>query len=205
MEPWRMTAGSSTGALRPEPVSDAIKDATAAPAPSPAPGSRGVAAALGSPALAVATDPEIEALDLAPAAKFAAYALKKAHPSVSFTSGRRNKRDQARAMSENVVLNRKWIEQTYAKTIASDSCQRWVDGHPDKQTQQEIEAGLASVIDALPDAEVARLSKHLSGEAFDVQPVTEDAEKIKASIRSLPGLKVFLDMEGGLIRWHAQF
>jgi hypothetical protein len=35
----------------------------------------------------------------------------------------------------------------------------------DKTTQQEIEAGLASVIDALPDAELARLSKHLSGDA----------------------------------------
>jgi hypothetical protein len=156
-------------------------------------------------AIAAALDPEIEALDLAPTAKKGAYALKKVHPSVIFTSGRRNKRDQARAMSENVVLNRKWIEQTYAKTTASDRCQRWVDDNPDKTTQQEVEAGLASVIDALPDGELARLSKHLSGDAFDVQPVTEDAEKIKATIRSLPGLKVFLDMEGGLIRWHAQF
>jgi hypothetical protein len=150
-------------------------------------------------------DPEIEALDLAPAARKAAYELKKAHPSVIFTSGRRNKRDQARAMSENVILNRKWIEQTYAKTIASDNCQKWVDDNPDRTTQQEIEAGLASVINALPDAELARLSKHLSGDAFDVQPVTAGAEKIKATIRGLPGLKVFLDMEGGLIRWHAQF
>ena len=150
-------------------------------------------------------DPDIEALDLAPTAKKAAYELKRAHPSVIFTSGRRNKRDQARAMSENVILNRRWIEQTYAKTIASDNCQKWVNEHPDKTTQHEIEEGLANVIDALPDAELARLSKHLSGDAFDVQPVTEDAEKIKATIRSLHGLKLFLDMEGGLIRWHAQF
>jgi hypothetical protein len=150
-------------------------------------------------------DPEIEALDLAPTAKKAAYELKRAHPSVIFTSGRRNKRDQARAMSENDILNRGWIEQTYAKTIASDNCQKWVNENPDKTTQYEIEEGLANVIDALPDAELARLSKHLSGDAFDVQPVTEDAEKIKATIRSLHGLKLFLDMEGGLIRWHAQF
>jgi len=150
-------------------------------------------------------DPDIEALDLAPTAKKAAYELKRAHPSVIFTSGRRNKRDQARAMSENVILNRRWIEQTYAKTIASDNCQKWVNENPDKTTQHEIEEGLANVIDALPEAELARLSKHLSGDAFDVQPVTEDAEKIKATIRSLHGLKVFLDMEGGLIRWHAQF
>ena len=156
-------------------------------------------------AIAPAIDPEIEALNLALTAKKAAYALKRAHPSVIFTSGRRNKRDQARAMSENVILNRKWIEQTYAKTLARDTCQKWVDDNPGKNTQQEIEAGLASVIDALPDVELPRLSKHLSGDAFDVQPVTEDAEQIKATIRSLPGLKLFLDMEGGLIRWHAQF
>jgi len=156
-------------------------------------------------ALSGTLDPEIEALDLSFTAKMGAYALKKAHPGVTFTSGRRNKRDQARAMSENVVLNRKWIEQTYAKTVASDGCQRWIDDNPDKTEQQEIEAGLAGVIDGLPDAELARLSKHLSGDAFDVQPVAVDAEEIKATIRSLPGLKVFLDMEGGLIRWHAQF
>jgi len=173
----------------------------------PRPTVSGSATASGSatPVLAFETDPDIEALDLAATAKNAAYELKRAHPSVVFTSGRRNKRDQARGMSENVILNRKWIEQTYAKTTARDNCQKWVDDHPDKQTQEEIEAGLASVIEALPDAELAKLSKHLSGEAFDVQPVTVDAEKIKATIRSLPGLNVFLDMEGGLIRWHAQF
>jgi hypothetical protein len=170
-------------------------------------GTSGLALATESAAndIAPVIDPEIEALNLALTAKKAAYALKRAHASVIFTSGRRNKRDQARAMSENVILNRKWIEQTYARTLARDNCQRWVDDNPGRTTQEEIEAGLASVIDALPDAELARLSKHLSGDAFDVQPVIEDAEKIKATIRSLPGLKVFLDMEGGLVRWHAQF
>ncbi len=182
---------------------DAIRDGASAPSSAPS----GFATASGSAvnALAVQTDPEIEALDLALTAKIAAYALKRAHPNVIFTSGRRNKRDQARAMSENVILNRKWIEQTYAQTIARDNCQKWIDDNPDKTAQEEIEAGLARVIDALPDAELAKLSKHLSGEAFDVQPVTEGTEEIKATIRRLPGLKVFLDMEGGLIRWHAQF
>jgi hypothetical protein len=199
-----MAASSSSGPLGQEQVADAQDRASALP-PSPTPGPLDAAPASGRSPIAAASDPEIEALDLAATAKMAAYALKRAHPSVIFTSGRRNKRDQARAMSENVVLNRKWIEQTYAKTLASDNCQKWVDDNPDKTTQQEIEAGLARVIDALPDAELARLSKHLSGEAFDVQPVSEDAEQIKATIRSLLGLKVFLDMEGGLIRWHAQF
>ena len=191
-----MTAGASPSPLDEGRGSDEIQDGTSALAPPSGPGANAIAAAL---------DPEIEALDLALTAKVAAYALKKTHPGVIFTSGRRNKRDQARAMAENVIFNRKWIEQTYARTLARDNCQKWVDDNPDKMTQQEIEAGLASVIDALPGAELAKLSKHLSGDAFDVQPVTEDAEMIKATIRNLPGLKVFLDVEGGLIRWHAQF
>jgi hypothetical protein len=41
--------------------------------------------------------------------------------------------------------------------------------------------------------------------AFDVQPVTQDADAIKKSIRALAGLDKFLEMEGGLVRWHAQF
>ena len=191
-----MTARTNPGPLVQGRGSEEIQDDTS---------TLEVPSGAGANSVALKPDPEIEALDLALTARMAAYALKQAHPSVIFTSGRRNKRDQARAMSENVIFNRKWIEQTYARTLASDSCQRWVDDNPDKTTQQEIEAGLASVIDALPDAELARLSKHLSGDAFDVQPVIEDAEKIKATIRSLPGLKVFLDMEGGLVRWHAQF
>ena len=59
------------------------------------------------------SDPAIEALQLAPVARAAAYALKRAHPSVIFTSGRRGKQDQARAMASNVVQNRGWIRQTY--------------------------------------------------------------------------------------------
>jgi hypothetical protein len=200
-----MAAGSNPERMDHGEELDVIRDDTSGMTPSPA--ASGFASESGSVAnaLAVETDPDIEALDLAATARRAAYELKRAHPSVIFTSGRRNKRDQARAMSENVILNREWIEQTYAQTIARDCCQKWVDDNPDQTTQEQIEAGLASVIDALPDAELAKLSKHLSGEAFDVQPVTEDAERIKAAIRSLPGLKVFLDMEGGLIRWHAQF
>jgi len=151
------------------------------------------------------TDPAIEALQLRGAAKRAAYALKKAHPTVKFTSGRRGKSDQARAMASNVVLNRKWIAQTYFATAVSRACQAWVDKHPDKTTKEEIAAGLLTVLDAQSDAGLSQLSKHLSGDAFDVQPVELDAAKIKRTIRGLRGLDRFLEKEGGLVRWHAQF
>ena|SRR5579862_2170426 len=150
-------------------------------------------------------DSAIEALDLAPVARKAAYDLKKLHPEVVFTSGRRGTEDQARAMAGNVVKNRKWIEQTYHKSVVSQACQKWVDDNPDKKTQKEIAAGLKSVFDSLTDAQVSQISKHLSGEAFDVQPVKKDASKIKKTIRGLKGLTKFLDKEGGLVRWHAQF
>jgi hypothetical protein len=150
-------------------------------------------------------DPAIEALGLRGAAKKAAYELKKAHPTVIFTSGRRNKADQARAMASNVVHNRKWIEQTYLANAISRACQKWVDENPAKKTQEEIAKGLLSVMNGAADADLAKLSKHLSGDAFDVQPVTANADAIKNTIRRLQGLDKFLEREGGLVRWHAQF
>ena len=177
---------------------------------SPLPGATGVAAATPAAPAAESTavevkDAEIEALDLAATARSAAYALKKAHPSVKFTSGRRGKEDQARAMASNVVSNRKWIEQTYKTSTLRKSCQDWLDDNPDKKTKSEIQEGLLSVFNAATDEDLGNFSKHLSGSAFDVQPVTDDAEEIKKTIRGLTGLDKFLDTEGGLVRWHAQF
>lgn len=153
----------------------------------------------------VGNDEAIERLDLAPVTRAAAYALKRAHPGIVFTSGRRGAVDQARAMASNVVKNRRWIVETYKPSDLCHACQAWVDEHPEAGTQAELQAGLAQLFGAVPDEELGRFSKHLSGDAFDVQPVTVDAEAIKASIMALPGLDKFLDQEGGLVRWHAQF
>ncbi len=153
----------------------------------------------------VRNDPEIEALDLAPVARTAAYMLKKAYPQVKFTSGRRSKADQARAMAGNVVRNRQWIEQTYKVSPLRKKCQDWVDHNSARKSQAEIAQGILSVFDAVTDAELVSFSKHLSGHAFDVQPVETDAENIKKAIRALPALEWFTDKEGGLVRWHAQF
>ena len=150
-------------------------------------------------------DAQIEALDLAPTARAAAYVLKKAHPSVGFTSGRRDKVAQARAMASNVVKNRQWIVETYKVSALCTQLQNWVDQHPEKTVQADVAAGLLSVFDAASQADLGRFSKHLSGEAFDVQPVSIDADAIKKTIRGLPGLSLFLDREGGLERWHAEF
>jgi hypothetical protein len=124
---------------------------------------------------------------------------------VTFTSGRRDKGEQARAMASNVVENRNWIKETYVSTTVSDACQKWVDDHKEKKTKDEIAEGLLSVLDGQTDADLAKLSRHLSGDAFDVQPVETDADAIKKTIRGLAGLDKFLEKEGGLVRWHAQF
>lgn len=169
----------------------------------PLPGPIGVPAA--SVECAAGFIPEIEALHLAPTARCAAYILKLAHPSVRFTSGRRSLEDQARAMAANVMRNRKWIEQTYRPSVVRDQCQVWIDDNPDQKSAKALETGLLAVLRKAPDEELSRFSKHLSGEAFDVQPIDQDADAIKATIRGLPGLDRFLDTEGGLVRWHVQF
>lgn len=150
-------------------------------------------------------DKAIEALNLSPIAKAAAYELKRQHPAVVFTSGRRDKAEQAGAMATNVINNRKWIVQTYAVSPASAACQKWVDTNPTATTVSQIRDGLISVFNSLTDAQMEKLSKHLAGAAFDVQPVIKDAAAIKATIRKLKGLRLFLEKEGGLVRWHAEF
>ena len=144
----------------------------------------------------------IDEMNLAPVAKNAAEILQSKHPDIQFTSGRRTVQQQAHAMAGNVVKNRKWIGQTY---LAGAKLQKWVDQHPEAKTVDAITAGLAQVMNAMPEDELLKISRHLTGRAFDVRPVKTNAAAIKADIRALPGLQKFLDTEGGLLRWHAQF
>lgn len=186
--------------------------ANAQPALAIGPGGSGTTAGGGAPPVQAnkkekdekpVVDSLIEALDLAPVAKKAAYELKKAKPSVIFTSGRRDKDEQASAMASNVVQQRDWIKKTYAKSTARDACQKWVDDNKDATTQKDIAEGLKGVLDGLTDAQLNGLSKHLSGQAFDVQPVEPDKDGIKAEMQKLKGK--FLDKEGNLVRWHIEF
>jgi peptidoglycan hydrolase-like protein with peptidoglycan-binding domain len=150
-------------------------------------------------------DSSIEALNLAEPAKSAAYLLKAKHPWVVFTSGRRDLSKQAWAMAGNVLKNRKWIVQTYASNPVVAAAQQWVDSHPEAQTQQTIADGLLGVFRSFPPSEVGRISRHLVGLAFDIQPVPAKLPEIEATIRGLPGMTKFLTQEGGLTIWHVQF
>lgn len=176
------------------------------------PGNAGVSLSIEGPAkemdsfgLLLHTDPAIASLNLNKIAGEGAAALLKAHPGTIFTSGKRSVVSQASAMAENVELNRKWIEQTYSASTLRTSLQDWVNKNPAKKTKAEIAVGLEGVLNAASSTELAAFSKHLSGDAFDVKPVTTDAEAVKKTIRGLKGLAKFLEMEGGLVRWHAEF
>lgn len=144
----------------------------------------------------------IEEMQLEPVAKKAATLLKTQHPEIEFTSGRRDIGQQAHAMARNVVKNRKWIGETY---LAAAKLQQWVDQNPKAKTVATITTGLEETMKQMSKAELQKISRHLIGKAFDVRPVIKNAKAIKADIKKLPGLHRFLDKEGGLIRWHAQF
>jgi hypothetical protein len=146
----------------------------------------------------------IDELQLEPIAKQAADLLKQKHPKLQFTSGRRSVRQQAHAMAANIVAlkDRKWIGKTY---LAGAKLQAWVDQHPEATTVDQITDGLEQTLKAMPEKELLKISRHLTGRAFDIRPVTKNAVAIKKDIRALPGLHKFLDREGGRVRWHAQF
>ena len=144
----------------------------------------------------------IEEMNLEPIAKEAATALQSKYPHLEFTSGRRSIFQQAHAMAGNVVHHRKWIGKTY---LSAAKLQQWVDNHPEANTVDEITAGLEQVMNEMPEEELVKISRHLTGRAFDIRPVSAHAAAIKADIRALPGLHKFLDKEGGIVRWHAQF
>jgi len=130
-------------------------------------------------------------------------------PWVVFTSGRRDLESQARAMAENSRHDRRWIEKTYR---SAQRLQRWLLDHPDAQTIEHMRDGLYQVLLAMSDAETASISRHLTGDAFDVRPMQADSglptlygQKILDTMRTLEGVDKILLKEGGLVRWHVQF
>jgi hypothetical protein len=146
----------------------------------------------------------VSSLGLSATAKKAADELLKAYPDLEIISGKRDLSEQANAMAGNVVKTRDYIKNTYASSDASKACQKWVDDHPDAKSQKDIAAGLLETLKGL-GGKAGQISKHLTGDAFDVRPVTKDADAIKKTIKGLSGVKKFLEKEGGLTIWHAEF
>ncbi|WP_250510338.1 hypothetical protein [Caballeronia sp. GACF4] len=150
----------------------------------------------------------IDDLDLAPHAKVGAESLRQQFGSiVVFTSGRRSVDDQARVMAHNIVekQDRQWIGKTY---INGQELQKWVDDHPKAQTQEELEAGLLSVMNTWDETKLGNLSRHLTGAAFDMQPITSDKRKaVRDALDELPFVEAnkILENESGVKVWHVPF
>lgn len=152
-------------------------------------------------------DPAIEQLQLVGAAKKGAIQLKKTFPSIVFLSGKRSVPQQAHAMAANVVArgNRKYLLTVYAASTARTKLQNWIDRHPQATSVDAIAKGLQATLEAMEPNERHLISKHLTGEAFDIEPPSHDVARIKAAMDALPGRSLFLTSEGGLARWHVQF
>lgn len=149
----------------------------------------------------------LDELQLVGRAQMAAEDLLAAFPDVVFTSGRRTLEEQAQAMASNIIFNRFWVPQTYTDSLASRACHRWVLAHPSVRDKDGISAGLFGVLSVIPLEDLSHLSLHLSGQAFDVEPVGGiDGGKIAAFMHELADKYggVFLEREGGLVRWHFQ-
>lgn len=106
-------------------------------------------------------------------------------------------------MAGNILVNRKWVEQTYAASPERDVLQKWVDDHPEAMTAAAIAAGLVGIMSTWSDAQRVKLSRHFAGLAFDVQPTSSTV--LKDAIKALPNLIKFLDNEGGITIWHVEF
>lgn len=127
-------------------------------------------------------------------------------PEVKITSGRRTVEQQAAAMAGNVVKNRDWIRQTYMLARAAHECQAFVDKHP-KADRGELTAALTKIIGLFDEAEQRRLSRHITGEAFDVLPfVGGRAGEVLDALREWATRREgrLLTSEGGLVIWHWQ-
>lgn len=154
----------------------------------------------------------VDQLNLVGHAHAGALIIAAKHPLAVFTSGRRDVAGQAHAMASNVIHNRHWIAQTYRPTPQSHQLQAWVDTHPGALSVEAITAGLAAIMTPWSDDARAHVSRHFSGQAFDVQPMldahgapTAAGLAVIGTIHQLAGLNSFLTHEGGLARWHAQF
>jgi hypothetical protein len=149
---------------------------------------------------------DIDALDLSPTARKAAEHLRSRYPSVQITSGRRSREDQARAMARNVQFQRDFIAAGYRDSSVKRACQDWVEANPEAITEGDLAAGLLAILQAFDTPALAKLSKHFTGDAFDVKPPALNPDDVKAEMQKLPGLDRFMERrDGSVLRWHAQF
>lgn len=159
----------------------------------------------------------IEQMQLAPNARRAAQMLRETHPSIVFTSGRRDMRGQARAMAENTIRHGVgWLNSTYKNKEMVEQLEDWMEANLDKTaSKQQMTEGFYQTLVTLQAGRLTQFP-HCRGDAFDIQcPRFADGRidelsvsAIKRTIEALPvelGLQLILTREGALRIIHAQF
>ena len=159
----------------------------------------------------------IDEMQLAPNATRAAQMVRDTHPSVVFTSGRRDARAQARAMAENTIrYGVGWLGQTYRNQAMVSELEQWMEEHLE-QTASKEQMG-EGFYQTLIVSQAGALSQfpHCRGDAFDIHcPRFADGRidessvsLIRRTIEALPvglGLQLILTREGSHRLIHAQF
>jgi hypothetical protein len=159
----------------------------------------------------------IDQLRLSPNARRAAEIVQARHPTVIFTSGRRDVRDQARVMAENTIrYGVGWLGETYKNRQMVESLEQWMEQNLDKTASIPLmtEGFYVTLTSTMP----GQLTQfpHCRGDAFDIQcprfadgRVDEQATSaIRHTIETLPiglGLQLILTKEGQHRVIHAQF
>jgi hypothetical protein len=118
---------------------------------------------------------------------------------VVFTSGLRTVAQQASAMATNETQSPGYVQETYAESDAKEAILAWLSANPGADLPTMTQ-GFEDVLNGLTPDQQIKISRHLTGRAFDIQPnsATED------QVNSLQP-QLFLTSEGGLSRWHVQF
>lgn len=149
---------------------------------------------------------KIDDLNLEEPALSAAIELQESIPDVVFTDGKRSRAVQAERMARN-VLDDQWIANTYAHSAPALACQAAASKYLWGK-HGELREVLFAALNKFTDEELAHLSAHLGGEAFDVEP-WDGARGVvlEAALQKIAekyGGK-FIKNEGGKRIFHAQF
>jgi hypothetical protein len=134
-------------------------------------------------------------------------ALLARYPLTVITSGRRDIVAQANAMATNIgQAGAAWIAATYAPSYTRGACILAVHGLTTPLTHDGVAHAIHSVLSTMTDAQLAQLSRHLGGGAFDCSPqsMTGDSTAwLDHQCRTRGGK--LLTCEGGLVKCHAEF
>lgn len=159
----------------------------------------------------------IAQMRLSPNAAHAAQIVMAQHPTAIFTSGRRDMREQAKAMAVNTIkYGVGWLGDTYKNKQMVAELEEWMEQNLEKTASiQMLTEGFYLT---LTEKQAGQLSQfpHPRGDAWDIacprfsNDQIDEAEtlRIKQTIEALPvslGLQLILTREGTHRIIHAQF